>query len=112
MDDVIGQGREPERDVPPGLSRRRRVVARTLVGVVAAAAVTGIGLQHVHHDPGAADSSASSATAGTGAAAGRAGTSLLPAAVLPVPQAHPAAVICAPSTGACSMRLQGQPGLA
>jgi len=87
------------------MPRRWRVAGWALAAVVAGLAVTGIGLRHGSPAPGS--SGAASPAAGAGAAA-RTGVSLVPAAVLPLPQGHPAIVICSPSTGACSMRGNGQ----
>jgi hypothetical protein len=100
MDDVIGQGREPERERPP-LPRRWRAAGWAL----AAVAALGVGVAWIHHGTGAPG--APGATRASGAAAPTAAGGsvwVMPADVLPVPQAQPAIVICSPSTGACSMR--------
>lgn len=98
IDDVISQGREPEPGLRPSLSRRWRVAAGTLAVVVAGLAVIGVGLRHGTASPGIP-----AATAGgeTGAGGGAQSIPFVPA---PAPQNHPALVICAPSTGVCSMR--------
>lgn len=104
MDDVIGQGREPEPGLRPPLSRRWRVAAGMLAVAVAGLVVAGVGLRQGTGSPGTPESTAS--TARPGADSGAASVPLMPA---PAPQSHPALVICAPSTGACSMR--NSPGL-
>ena len=96
MDDVISQGRKSERENRPNLPRRWRVAAGTLAVVAAGLAATGIGLRHGSGSP-------ETATATGGAVS----VPFVPAPLGPVPQSHPAYVICAPSTGACSMRARG-----
>lgn len=127
IDDVISQGREPEPGLEPWRSRRWRrwrVAAGTLAVVAAGLAVIGVGLRHgtgslgtpaatasgtTSADGGAATGNGETGTAG-GAATGNGetgadgGAQSLPFVAAPAPQNHPALVICAPSTGVCSMR--------
>jgi hypothetical protein len=109
MDDVIGQGREPEADPRPPLPRRWRVAGWALAAV-AGLAVVGVGLRHGSASPGAPPGSAGSTTPPAAVAGGGApaSVSLVPAAVLPLPQSHAAFVMCSPSTGVCSMRGNGE----
>jgi hypothetical protein len=95
--DVISQGREPEREFRPPLSRRWRVVAGAvaMLAVGAVLAVTGIGHRH-----------------GTGTPAGAAATPTTNATPEPgmtaetiVPADTTGSAVCSPSTGACSIRV-------
>lgn len=94
--DVINQGREPERDfrvfrasrLPLPRSRRWRVAAVLAVAVLAAVAVVVV--------PGVLRHGAG--TPGAGAGAG------VPSGVT-VPVENPGFTVCAPSTGACSIRI-------
>jgi hypothetical protein len=124
MDDVIGQGREPEPGLRQPLSRRWRVAAGTLAVVAAGLAVIGVGLRQGTGSPGTpaatgtghtgAGAGAATGTGQAGAGAGAAtgtgqagaggGAESIPFVPAPAPQNHPALVICAPSTGVCSMR--------
>jgi hypothetical protein len=97
MDDVIGQGREPEPGLRPPLPRRWRVAAWTLA-VVAGIAIVGVGLRHGAGSPGTPLPTAAAS------AADPASVPFVPTQAAPAPQSHPAIVICAPSTGVCSMR--------
>jgi hypothetical protein len=93
--DVIGQGREPERDYRP-LSGRWRVAGWALA-IAAGVAVLGFGLRH---GAGSAGSGLATATAPPPVSA-----PLVPGYELPLPQRHPAVVVCSPSSGSCSMRV-------
>lgn len=111
VDDVISQGREPEPGLKPSLSRRWRVAAGTLAVVAAGLAVIGVGLRHGTGSPGTPAATASGATSADGGAATASGETgadggaqAIPFVPAPAPQSHPALVICAPSTGVCSMR--------
>lgn len=118
MDDVISQGREPEPGLKPSLSRRWRVAAGTLAVAAAGLAVVGVGLRHGTGSPGTPAATASGATSADGGAANAGGGAAtasgetgadggalaIPFVPAPAPQNHPAFVICAPSTGVCSMR--------
>lgn len=99
MDDVISQGREPEPGLRPPLSRRWRVSAGVLAVAAAGLVVVGVGLRQGTGPPGTPASTATAAGHGPGSAAAS-----VPLVLAPAPQSHPALVICAPSTGACSMR--------
>lgn len=96
MDDVIGQGREPERDPRPSPPLRWRMAGWALVALAGGVALTGLRL-HQSGSPGIPASSASA----------QASYTPVPAAGLPAPQTHSVTVVCAPSTGVCSMRLDG-----
>lgn len=96
MDDVIGQGREPERDPRPSPPLRWRMAGWALVVLAGGVALTGLRL-HQSGSPGTPVSSASAQASYTPA----------PAAELPLPQTHSVTVVCAPSTGVCSTRLDG-----
>lgn len=93
VDDVISQGRESEREARPRPSRDWRGAGWVLAVAAAALAVTGLGLRH---GPAPA-----TAVVGRGAVAG---SHVMPYVPAPAPQSHPAFVVCAPSTGACSMQ--------
>jgi hypothetical protein len=103
--DVIGQGREPERDSRPPLPRHWRVAGWALA-VAAVVAVIGLGLRH---GTGSPDPAASAPTAPATWAVTQGG-SMVAAVQVPSPVAiggEPVIVNCSPSTGACSVRLQG-----
>jgi hypothetical protein len=92
--DVISQGREPKRDGRLPLSRRWRIVAGCAVVLVAAVALTAAGLW-LRQDTKAAN--AVSTLTPPPAMPGAAGGTVTKPAF--------AAVVCSPSTGACSMRI-------
>jgi len=95
--DVISQGRGPERDYRLPQARRWRGAGAVLAVVAAGLAVTGLGLRH---GAGLADTPAP-----TVSAAPRVVAPLVPGWKLPLPQSHPATVVCSPSSGSCSMRM-------
>lgn len=99
MDDVIsqGRGREPERDYRPRQARRWRGAGAVLAVVAAGLAVTGLGMRHGTGSPGGA--------LATATAAPHPFVPLVPGWELPLPQRHPATVVCSPSSGSCSMRM-------
>jgi hypothetical protein len=105
--DVIGQGREPERDPRP-LARRWRVAGWGLA-VVAGLGVIGLGVRHGTGSPGsAATATAAPATwaIAHGGLAESAVTALQgPVMALAINAGGPG-MICSPSTGACSVRVQ------
>lgn len=94
--DVIGQGREPERGYRPPLSGRWRLAGWALA-VAAGLAVIGVGLLHGAGSPGSA--------LATPTALPPVSAPLVPGYELPLPQRHPATVVCSPSSGACAMRM-------
>jgi hypothetical protein len=94
--DVISQGREPGREYRLPSSRRWRGAGTILAVVVAGLAVTGLGMGH---GTGLADNATPAAST-----APQPFVPLVPGYMLPLPQAHPAAVVCSPSSGACSIR--------
>ena len=111
MDDVIGQGREPERDSRSPVPRRWRVAAWVLAGV-AGVAVIGFGLRHGAAAPGASAASPTAAphtwaVAQGGIAGATVAGVQAPVMALSVSAGGPG-MICSPSTGTCSVRLQGQ----
>jgi hypothetical protein len=95
--DVISQGREPERDFRLPQARRWRGAGAVLAVVAAGLAVTGLGMRH---GAGLADAPPPAASA-----APQVFTPLVPGYELPLPQSHPATVVCSPSSGSCSMRI-------
>jgi hypothetical protein len=95
--DVISQGSEPERDYRLPQARRRRGAGAVLAVVAAGLAVTVLGMRH---GAGLADSPLPAASA-----APRVLAPLVPGYMLPLPQSHPATVVCSPSSGSCSMRM-------
>ncbi len=119
--DVIGSGREPERDPRPPLPRRWRLAALALAVVAAGLAVTGVELHHAAGSRGPAPpAGASPASVAPPAVPAPAPVAvpvpvqaLVPLPPLPSPLSGPSlahaqgvlTIACAPSTGACSVRL-------
>ncbi len=105
--DVIGQGREPERDPRP-LARRWRVAGWGLA-VVAVLGVIGLGLRHGGGSPGSAASATAAPATWAVAHGGIAELAVAavqgPVMALAVSAGGPG-MICSPSTGACSVRVQ------
>jgi hypothetical protein len=108
MDDVIGQGRGPERDPRPPLPRHWRVAAWAMAGVVAGLAVFGLSRQHGAGSPGSSRASASAPATWPAAQGGIAGV-MFTGVQGPIAFAASAGgpgMVCSPSTGACSVRVQ------
>ena len=115
MEDVIGQGREPEHGPRPPLPKSWRIAGGMVVVVAAGVAVGVLAPRHVGIAPapaGAPAQSASSAPSASSVPSASLAQAPVPGravgGTLPLPQNHPAMVICAPSTGVCSMRGNGQ----
>jgi hypothetical protein len=105
--DVIGQGREPERDPRP-LARRWRVAGWGLAAV-AVLGVIGLGLRHGAGSPGSAPSATAApatSAAGQGGFAESAVTAVQGPVLAFAQTAGGPGMICSPSTGACSIRVR------
>jgi hypothetical protein len=109
MDDVIGLGREPEREPRPPLPRQRRIVGWALVGVAVGAGVIGLGLRPGAGAPRSAAASPAAPHTWAVAQGGIAGATVAgvqaPVMAFSVSAGGPG-MICSPSTGACSIRVQ------
>lgn len=101
--DVIGQGREPEREFRLPLSRRWRVVAGAVAMLVVGAvlAVTGVGHRH-----GTGAPTGTGATPGAGVTGAMLGTGAAPKTPTEVfiPGGTRILVECSPATGSCFRR--------
>lgn len=110
MDDVIGQGRGPERDPRPALARRWRIAGWAMVGVVAALAVLGLSREHGAGPAGSAAARATAPSTWAVAQGGVVGATVTgiqgPVMAFAVTAGGPG-MVCSPSTGACSVRVQG-----
>jgi hypothetical protein len=103
MDDVIGQGREPDRDPRLPLPRHWRIGGGILLAVAAGLAV--IVLAPRHPATGTAP-----AVTPTPSSSAQIEVRVLPPSgiafpTLPLPRNNAVIVVCSPSTGACSVRL-------
>jgi len=103
MDDVISQGREPDREPRLLLPRRWRIGGGILLAVAAGLAVIVLAPRHTATGtaPRAAPTPAPSVSVNL--------TTVPPASGIAFPALQPrnnaVIVVCAPSTGACSVRL-------
>jgi hypothetical protein len=110
MDDVIGQGREPERDPRPRLPRHWRIASWAMVGLAAGLAV--LGLSREHGAPTGSSRAQATAPATWAVAQGGFLGATMAGVQGPVMAFAAAAggpgMVCSPSTGACSVRVQRQ----
>ncbi|HXC85265.1 MAG TPA: hypothetical protein VNV62_25770 [Trebonia sp.] len=111
MDDVIGHGREPERDPRPPLPRHWRIAGWAMVGLVAVLAVFGLSRGYGAGSPGSSKEPASAPATWAVAQGGIIGvmfTSVQQPVIAFAAAAGGPGMVCSPSTGACSVRVQGE----
>jgi len=108
MDDVIGHGRGPERDPRPPLPRRWRIAGWAMVGVVVGLAVFGLSRERGGGSPSAARESASAPATWAVAQGGIVGVMFtgVQGPMAFTTSAGGPGMVCSPSTGACSVRVQ------
>ena len=110
MDDVIGQGREPERDHRPRFPRHWRIAGWAMVALAAGVAV--LGLSREHGAPAGPSRAAATAPATWAIAQGGILGATVTGVQGPVMAFAAAAggpgMVCSPSTGACSVHVQGK----
>jgi hypothetical protein len=104
--DVIGQGREPERESRLPLSRRWRVVAGAvaMLAVGAVLAVTGVGHRHGTGAPTGTGATPGAGVAGAMLVTGTASAPPKTPTQVFIPGGTRVLVVCSPATGSCLRR--------
>jgi hypothetical protein len=109
MDDVIGQGHEPERDRRAPLPRHWRIAGWAMAGVVAGLAVLGLSRGHGSAPTGSSSTPAAApatwAVAQGGVVAVAVSGGQGPVIAFAAAAGGPG-MVCSPSTGACSVHVQ------
>jgi hypothetical protein len=111
MDDVIGQGREPERASRPPLTRHWRIAGWAMVGVVAGLAVFGLSREHGAGTPGSSRAQPTAPATwaiAQGGVLGAMATGVQAPVLAFAPAGGGPGMVCSPSTGVCSVRVSAQ----
>jgi hypothetical protein len=115
MDDVIGQGHEPERDRRPPSPRHWRIAGWAMVGLAAAVAVLGLSREHGGASTGSSGKQATAPATWAIAQGGIVGAAVNgvqgPVIAFAAAAGGPG-MVCSPSTGACSVHVRTRQAVA